>query len=133
MRTESADLFSGDELPLSSRRCFRLLLLEPEPELGLHRSWRNKMGARNTRKKIVERHFVGEISHCDFSVEMVVLPMPDVVETGSDIKQVSRSNTRRIAVGIVAAGWDNFTLVAPKIGDAQERKGVLTVADSVPQ
>ena len=73
-----------------------ITVLEPKLEFGLHRSWCNKMGTRKAREEIVERYFVGEIGESDSAVEMVMLPVQDVVETAGDIEQISRRDPRGI-------------------------------------
>lgn len=81
--------------------------LEVKSQLGRHRTGRNVVCAAEGRQEVVERHFVRQIDGCKPQTPLVSVAMEEVVVAHARVKQIARSDARRVFVIILGSRLRN--------------------------
>ena len=75
--------------------------LEVEAQLGGIRPRRHVVRAAERRQEIVHGHFVGQVDDGEPQTPFEAIPVEQIVVADAGIKEITRSNARRIVVGIL--------------------------------
>ena len=73
------------------------------------------MGARETRKEIIEGYFVRQVHDSYFPTYGVDVPLPQAVGTQGDVKKVMGRDAGGVGIGIVGSGGN----------DVNERRSIV--------
>src|ERR1700680_3968997 len=79
-------------------------MLEMEPHLGCYGTRCHVVCATECGKEVVQRVLIGQIDRGKLQADLVLVPVKHVVVSEGNIEEMTRSNSLRVAVGILFPG-----------------------------